>query len=802
MTLAAECGFGEIRESLIRDRILIGILDGKVRERLLRESNLSLEKCAEICRAAEVSKQSIQTMEQATVHVVKKKPQAAPQASRISVCKYCAKKHTANKEACPAYGKECASCGKRNHFARACRSGETKQPRSGRNQAQGRKKPLVHMLQEEAVMTVTEEEKTYSMTHTKTKYARQVHARMNLAGQMVTFQLDLGATCNVMPEQVLHKHNIQHKVMGPKRVLKMYNNTEIMSEVLFPTCPGQVKTLFGQVHILLNWQRKELTNGSRGCSSRVYSGSSVSARSTPKFVCARVLGANRVCPNEQCQANLKQAEDTAQGKSLIGTMVLAPVRKYAYRPKETEIYLSDESTTVKKDTTVVSPEENSYISSNHPDSPPPITMSDPVFVNPNSAVSMQRVLRHVGKISNIGRYNGKGNTTAARKWIVTSSKKVNFLAEARKAPPGIECPQGICGCELGKMGFRSEGAQRVARNCADHHKSMEMLQIGIKGSTDKMLVAYVREKLERGEKDTISADEFLFQWSAALRNTKFVFLQQQVNLYGVAIWNFRLGTRRNNAEYVRAGMEVFSSLFNGRNHPKYQAIDMMDNMDRAMYPPDLKAFMERTESVSSRSKSLGEGMDARLEEKNKASKAWHKGAPLAADWVRVFRNLDVLEKLRAHFFEVIGVPDSMSSHRYILEPEGDVWRTRLRSEKYLCDPFREDVPHTSISEERCREEDISIQTKVTIVEKIKDLLSKFVVEDVKLFYSDKLVATGLPRQSFAPWPKPERRGGGAVIPCEVCLEVRLRDKDAVKASLKEEIDQQLGPEKAALNVRG
>ncbi|KAI8493070.1 hypothetical protein Bbelb_290740 [Branchiostoma belcheri] len=40
--------------------------------------------------------------------------------------------------------------------------------------------------------------------------------------------------------------------------------------------------------------------------------------------------------NEQCQANLKQAEDTAQANSLIGTMVLAPVRKYAYRPKETE----------------------------------------------------------------------------------------------------------------------------------------------------------------------------------------------------------------------------------------------------------------------------------------------------------------------------------------------------------------------------------------------------------------------------------------------------------------------------------
>ncbi|CAH1242588.1 Hypp6862 [Branchiostoma lanceolatum] len=64
-----------------------------------------------------------------------------------------------------------------------------------------------------------------------------------------------------------------------------------------------------------------------------------------------------------------------------------------------------------------------------------------------------------------------------------------------------------------------------------------------------------------------------------------------------------------------------------------------------MYSPDLKAFMERTEAVTSGSRSPGEGMDAKLEEKNKASKVWHKGAPLAAAWVRVFRNLDVLEKV-------------------------------------------------------------------------------------------------------------------------------------------------------------
>ncbi|XP_078586268.1 uncharacterized protein LOC144868168 isoform X3 [Branchiostoma floridae x Branchiostoma japonicum] len=191
-----------------------------------------------------------------------------------------------------------------------------------------------------------------------------------------------------------------------------------------------------------------------------------------------------------------------------------------------------------------------------------------------------------------------------------------------------------------------------------------------------------------------------------------------------------MGTRRNNTGYVQAGMELFSPLFNGRNHPKYQAIDMLESMDRAMYPSDLRAFMEKTDSVSSVGKSVGEGMDAKLEEKNKASKAWHKGAPLAEDWIRVFRNLDELEEVRAHFFEVIGVADSTSSqsHRYNLEPEVDAWRTRPRAEKYLAAPYeeKEDVPHTSISgkqltKELMQFEDIARTNKTKIVATVSTL---------------------------------------------------------------------------------
>lgn len=52
--LADGCDFEAITpEEILRDRLVFGIRDSKVRERLLRETKLTLEKTDEICRASE-----------------------------------------------------------------------------------------------------------------------------------------------------------------------------------------------------------------------------------------------------------------------------------------------------------------------------------------------------------------------------------------------------------------------------------------------------------------------------------------------------------------------------------------------------------------------------------------------------------------------------------------------------------------------------------------------------------------------------------------------------------------------------
>ena len=45
---AEYCDFGAMKDSLIRDQIVVGIIDPKLRERLPRETDLTLEKAIQI----------------------------------------------------------------------------------------------------------------------------------------------------------------------------------------------------------------------------------------------------------------------------------------------------------------------------------------------------------------------------------------------------------------------------------------------------------------------------------------------------------------------------------------------------------------------------------------------------------------------------------------------------------------------------------------------------------------------------------------------------------------------------------
>ena len=88
--LSEACEFDTItpNEILLRDRLIFGIHDSKVRERLLRETNLTLIKTDEICRAAESMTEQMRIVGQSNnettlVHAVRQFP---GQKKRVMIC--------------------------------------------------------------------------------------------------------------------------------------------------------------------------------------------------------------------------------------------------------------------------------------------------------------------------------------------------------------------------------------------------------------------------------------------------------------------------------------------------------------------------------------------------------------------------------------------------------------------------------------------------------------------------------------------------------------------------------------------
>lgn len=147
--LSGTCNFGDLRDRLVKDRIISGIREDRVKDRLLREENLSLEKCIRICKAAEVTEAHLKTMGEEKINALKsqhrktnesdkkqshfKNSKGSPQYSEqrkqpqsqqkhSASCTRCGRSHNYGREHCPAFGKVCHKCNKANHFDAMCKT--------------------------------------------------------------------------------------------------------------------------------------------------------------------------------------------------------------------------------------------------------------------------------------------------------------------------------------------------------------------------------------------------------------------------------------------------------------------------------------------------------------------------------------------------------------------------------------------------------------------------------------------------------------------------------------------------------
>ena len=184
---------------------------------------LDLKQCVDCCRAFESSKHKTKAMTVTVgqpahedLHWVKNrkltnKPwnQQKPVDNLKKKCMFCGRLHVLDKRHCPAFGKECLKCHRPNHFAEVCKQAK-----------QQAKVHTVDMANDEYVLVVNQQN----------TYPRTVTANMNIGRETLNFQLDSGATVNVLPEseyiRVTGDSKLQHLDRAESKLL-MYNNTDV-----------------------------------------------------------------------------------------------------------------------------------------------------------------------------------------------------------------------------------------------------------------------------------------------------------------------------------------------------------------------------------------------------------------------------------------------------------------------------------------------------------------------------------------------------------------------------------------------
>ena len=193
--LSLTCEFGDLRDSLIRDRIVGGVLSDELRGELLKKPDLTLQTAHDYCRtfeAAELQKYKFNTPTVAgserSLHPLRKVK--VQEKTPVRNCKFCGYKHPFTQPPrCPALGKKCNKCKKEGHFAQVCKelSAEGSQLAAVEHEP-----PMNH-----DVHTYFGSVELDSVSGTRKKSRSLITVK--IAGKDVQFKADTGVEATVIP---------------------------------------------------------------------------------------------------------------------------------------------------------------------------------------------------------------------------------------------------------------------------------------------------------------------------------------------------------------------------------------------------------------------------------------------------------------------------------------------------------------------------------------------------------------------------------------------------------------------------
>ena len=211
--LAESCNFctcPNMSDSLLRDRIVLGIRNEDARKRLLQERKLDLKKCSDFCRTSESATTQLQAIGGKLEEIHTTKPEDSSlkirwkrgghtddlnnQVSRKLKCKFCCKSHVLKKQLCPTWGTRCNLCGRMNHW---------------KGSEMCDKKDKVHLVSHDSELSDSDSDVTsvkalnVLVNGVCSKKDKPIYCEMRVNSKPIKLQVDCGATVCLIPKSLI-----------------------------------------------------------------------------------------------------------------------------------------------------------------------------------------------------------------------------------------------------------------------------------------------------------------------------------------------------------------------------------------------------------------------------------------------------------------------------------------------------------------------------------------------------------------------------------------------------------------------
>ena len=234
-TQAPDCELSTLKDELIKDMIVIGTSDSRLKDQLLRKTDLKLADAVKYGKSAEVTRKNLALLKddsEKRVHQLskinkkgaKKNDKSDSRKNRdevktdvINNCRFCSYSHKRGR--CPAFNRKCNNCGEKGHFGNRCPENDGKDVKHIENHSSDS-----NSSSDEDIFFIKE----ISGIGDEDDQLEDIwNVDLDVCGTMVTFKIDTGAQVNVLPKSQYNKLLKRPKLLKSSTKLKAYNGSSI-----------------------------------------------------------------------------------------------------------------------------------------------------------------------------------------------------------------------------------------------------------------------------------------------------------------------------------------------------------------------------------------------------------------------------------------------------------------------------------------------------------------------------------------------------------------------------------------------